>query len=216
MSFRKKKINRMLSKKVLKKSKIPILIDDDNWKKITGENSTIRLKMLSKKLKKATDEEKKIKLAIQNYKAEKQKLLKEILAFSGLINEEENEKVLDEISDKIDNSKERINSINEQLKRSYIALENAPMVVERINLDLLIETIKLSYKSLNKTHDKLEKSNLEIARVRKILDALREEKEIHENSANLYYTFLHGMLGHEEMEKLDIKLLHESNEENLE
>ncbi len=214
MSFSKKKINTLLDKKVIRKSKIPILVNDDNWKKIIAKNSNLRLKFFSDKLKRVINKEKKLSIEQKSIKNEKQVLLKEILLFSNLINaEEEEERFLDKISIQIENNKEKINLLNKNLEEINQNIENIPMKTEEINLDLLIETIKVSYKSLNKALDKLEKTNGEVARIRSVLDSLRKEKESHEDNIKLYYSFLHGMLGHTEMEKLDIKLLQEHNEE---
>lgn len=212
MSFSKKKINTLLDKKVIRKSKIPILVNDDNWKRIIAKNSNLRLKFFSEKLKKVINKEKKLIIEQKSIKNEKQVLLKEILLFSNLINEEE-ERSLDKISIQIENNKEKIDLLNKNLVEINRNIENIPIKIEEINLDLLIETIKVSYKSLNKALDKLEKTNGEVARIRSILDSLRKEKESHEANIELYYSFLHGMLGHREMEKLDIKLLQEHNEE---
>ncbi|MBN4069292.1 MAG: hypothetical protein COA82_02765 [Alkaliphilus sp.] len=218
MSFSKKKINTLLDKKVIRKSKIPILVNDDNWKKIIAKNSNLRLKFFSEKLKKVINKEKKLIIEQKSIKNEKQVLLKEILLFSNLINTEEEERSLDRISVQIENNKEKIELLNKNLEKIYRDIENIPIKTEEINLDLLIETIKVSYKSLNKALDKLAKANGEVARIRRVLDELRKEKESHEENIELYYSFLHGMLGHKEMEKLDIKLLqdHDEVEEKIE
>lgn len=212
MPLYRKKINMVLSKKILKKSKIPVLVNDDNWKKITSKNSSLKLKFLREKLNKVMKEENAYKVEQQNIKKEKQVLLKEILIFSDLINTGEDEEAHDKITCKIDDNKEKISALNKKLESVCLSLENTPMKIEKINLNLLIETIKISYKALNESLAKLDKTNREVSRIRGILDALREEKEIHENNADLYYSFLHGMLGHEEMERLDIKLLQVYNE----
>ncbi|KAB3533561.1 hypothetical protein [Alkaliphilus serpentinus] len=208
MFFKRQQKNINLDEKIIKKSKVPILIHDIAWRQIFKKNMNRTMEGLSKELDNLLKEEKETQKKIQERNNRKNTVIKLILKISELINSKGREDAIEEL----EKAKDEMQQLNTELEELYQRLESFPFEIERVNLALLKETVRVAYTDLNKSKDQLAATEGEISKLRMKLDVLREEKEELTNKVDSLYTFLHAMVGHEEMENIDEQL--ENKEDN--
>ncbi|AKL96767.1 hypothetical protein CACET_c33230 [Clostridium aceticum] len=198
--FFKKTVNINIDEKIIKKNRIPILIKDKQWKQIMESNRTRTIQMAAKKLEDLVDKEKLLVKQLSILEQNKKKLMNKILHLSDLLNTQGQENVIEELED----CKEEISKINDEVNVITETLDLHRINIEETNLHLLKETVKIAYKNIKVSDSKLLGINKEIEGLRVKLGDLRDEKLEVEQRIDVLYSFLHMMMGHEEMEKLDL------------
>ena len=138
-------------------------------------------------------------------KLQKDKLhaMKMILGISDAVN---NENKIENV-DLLDKYKQRIEDINADLDDIMYQLEIIPQDIRKMNFDLLKATVEYGYKELKVKEKKLNSVTEELEILRERLKELINKKHDYEEWIDATYSFLHGMLGSQEMEKLDEKIL---------
>lgn len=202
-NFNKDKVEVNIDFSSLTKSAIPLLIEDEKWKKLFGEIKEKEIVNLKTELKELVDESRKIRKEIPIKKSEKKKLISKILTLSEKINNNE----LTEGIDLLENYKEELNSLNEEIEDLSFKSETVPTDVRQANLNLLIETIKYAYLDIMDTENKLEDIDAELKELRKRLKDIIVAKYDYEENRNEIYQFLHDVLGATEVDKLDRDIL---------
>ena len=122
-----------------------------------------------------------------------------ILGVSDSINNEnkkENIKFLDEYKD-------RIEIINNDLEELTFELETIPQEIREANAKLLNATIKYGYNELKIKEEVLDKSTEELYILRTRLKELINIKHDYEEWIDETYTFFHGLLGSKIIEEID-------------
>ncbi|AOY74841.1 hypothetical protein [Clostridium formicaceticum] len=198
--FFKRAININIDEKIIKKNRIPILIKDKQWNHIMEGNKTRGVQGIAKRLEGLVNEEKILVQQLDGLKQTKEKLMNKILHLSDLLNTKGQEDVLEEL----EACREDINRINAEIDLVKESIDTHHIDIEEINLHLLKETIKIAYKDIKTNDSKLSAIDREIAQLREKLGDLRDEKVEVEQRIESLYSFLHMMMGHEEMEKLDL------------
>ena len=199
MSF--KNIN--LDENIIVKNKIPILVLDENWIKLFGNVDFKNIQLLKGEINELLIKEKKLKTESYRLQREKKHAMKMILGISDAINNEDK----DVDVNLLDEYREKIESINEELDETTFQLETIPSEIRELNFNLLKLTVDYGYKELKTKEKKLKSTNEELEELRERLRALINEKHDYEEWIDATYSFLHGMLGSDEMEKLDEKIL---------
>ncbi|MCC5912203.1 MAG: hypothetical protein JJT76_17440 [Clostridiaceae bacterium] len=202
MIFRKS-VDIKVDEKIIKKNRVPLLIKDKQWKTIIGSTKNKMVDSLSKELNELVDEEKQLQKKLGTFKSDKEKLINRVLHLSDLINSQGQENAMAEL----ENCKNQITIVNDNIDDTLEALEIYPSKIEEINLRLLKETIKIAYRDITTDNDELLLVDKKIQKLRGQLGQLRDEKSQLESRIGMLYSFLHMMLGPEEMEKLDIRFL---------
>lgn len=192
-----------LEENIILKNRIPILVNDENWSKIFGELEDKAIQSTKDELEELLKEQKKAEREIAKLQKEKVKAMKMILNISDVINNKE--KV--ESADLLDQYKDKIYIINEKIDGIQYRLETIPQEIRDTNFRLLKATVKYGYGELKEKKNKLEKIVEEIEELKERLRESINEKHDYEEWISSTYTFLHGMLGNEEMERLDSEIL---------
>ena len=192
-----------LEENIILKNRIPILVNDENWSKIFGGIEDKVIQSTKNELEELLKEQKKAEREIARLQKEKVKAMKMILNISDIINNKE--KV--ESADLLDQYKDKIYLINEKIDGIQYRLEAIPQEIRDTNFRLLEATVKYGYRELKEKKNKLEKIAEEIEELKERLRESINEKHDYEEWINSTYTFLHGMLGNEEMERLDDEIL---------
>lgn len=198
--FFKSRKKKLLDRRVIKKSNIPVLINDEVWRKTFLEEGNRRIKALGKELGELVEQEKQLKETIQQKKREKKVWVDKILMLSDLVNTKGQEESLAEL----ELAKNQFGEINDALNLLYAKGESLTPEIERINLALLEETVRVAYGEMLEGTKRLDKTNQSITRHRNTLNELRLEKEQLEEKLDYLYSYLHTMIGPEEIGKLDI------------
>lgn len=194
-----------IDESIIIKNKIPLLVYDQQWKKLfdNSDNKDIisaKEKLIEAIMKKDQLEREEVKL-----KKDKTHAMKMILGISNSIN---NENKIENV-DLLEKYKNKIESINERLDEISFELEKLYQEIRTLNFNLLKATVYYGYKDIKRKEKKLKKVNEELELIRERIKLLINEKYDCEEWINSAYSFLHGMLGRDEIERLDEKILEE-------
>lgn len=191
--------NSNIDENILKKKKIPILYKDSNWNELFGEVKDRDIKKAKVELQEKVSREREIIKQIKTLQSEKLQCMKMILGVSDSVNnanKRSNIKLLDEYKNKIE-------SLNEEIDDLTYQSEIIPKEIRELNFNLLKETIRYGYDELRQKEKILDESLEEIDILKKRLKELIEIKYNYGDRINKTYTFFHGLLGSEIIEKLD-------------
>lgn len=185
------------------KNKVPILIMDNDWKKIFGNSKNKDINNYKNILSDLIKEQRELSRKLVQLKTKKKRLMAMILNLSHEINNNNNSRVVD----KLDECQSQIHIINEEIETVTFKLETLPKEIRAANLNLLKATIKVAYKDIKSNQEELNSLCSQIDELREKLKNLIETKHEKEEAINKTYSFLHGILGSKEMERLDAELL---------
>ncbi|NLV76081.1 MAG: hypothetical protein GX023_03730 [Tissierellia bacterium] len=192
-----------LDEDIIQKNKIPILIYDENWQKLFGTVDNKNIQYIKDELVALIEKEREFKKLKEKLQNDKLHAMKMILGIADSVNNEnkiENINLLDEY-------KQKIEDINEELEDIMYQLETLPQDIREMNFELLKATVEYGYRELKTKEKKLNAVTGELETLREKLKDLINEKHDYEEWIDTTYSFLHGMLGSQEMEKLDEKIL---------
>lgn len=195
-----------LDEDILRKNRIPILIEEPDWVKLFGDIDNKSIQNSKDELVQLITREKVLESYFKKIHQKKKKHMKMILEISDVINNEDNnyrEKNLD----LLDKYKEEIIQINEEIEKIKFELENFPKEIREANFQLLNATVQYGYDELTNKEKEYNKAIIEIDILRTKLREVLKIKYDNEEWINETYTFLHGILGSEVIEKLDRKKL---------
>lgn len=188
-----------LDESILLKNKIPLLHNDDSWIKLFGDTNDKNIQNAKEELIELVSKEKEIEIQYRELQKEKLKCMKMILGVSDSIN---NENKVENIA-LLDDYKNRMININEELEELTFQIETIPKEIRETNLKLLNATVQYGYDELKAKEKIVNQSISEIEILRQRLKELIETKHDYEEWINQTYTFLHGLLGSEVIEKID-------------
>lgn len=186
----------------VQKNKVPILIFDANFKNFFSEIKGKDFLSQKEELESYLKEQKSVDNEIKKMINDKRKTMTDIINLSHRVNNGDNSYL-----ERLKMCKENIYVINEKIDELTFRSETLPSLIRVSNFNLLKITAKYAYEIIKESSDKVNNLNSEIETLRDKLRKNIEEKNIHEEKKNATYGFLHGILGHNEMEKLDSKLL---------
>lgn len=186
----------------LKEKKIPILTLDNKWHRLftqTNPNKTIlrleeELNDLLKKQGKATTESKDIKRL-------KKKLMQEIVENAEGTAEGNNQKALKKMED----NKRLINECNERLTMYEDQLIELPGEIDRVNRELMLQTMDICYDTLKTNETKIEETAKWVAAIRVELKKRLIRKQEMEQMNQELYSYMHDIFGAEVIEIFDMK-----------
>ncbi len=188
-----------LDESILLKNRIPLLHDDNSWIKLFGDVNDKNIQNAKEELIKLVTKERELEIRNRELQKEKIKCMKMILGVSDSIN---NDNKVENIG-LLDDYKNRMININEELEELTFQLETVPKEIREANLKLLNATIQYGYEELKSREKIVNQSISEIEILRNRLKELIKTKHDYEEWINETYTFLHGLLGSEVIEKID-------------
>ncbi|MDR7856574.1 hypothetical protein [Tissierella sp.] len=181
------------------KNRVPILYKDPSWNKLFGKTDDRNIQTAKEELMQLVAKEKEMEYEVKKLQSQKSKYMKMILGVSDSVNNEnkvENVSLLDEY-------KERIYNINEELEELKFQLEIIPKDIKETNIKLLNATIQYGYDELKYKQKIVDQSVEEIESLKKRLTEAIDTKHDYDEWINETYTFLHGILGREIIDKID-------------
>ncbi|WP_406242387.1 hypothetical protein ACF3M2_19295 [Tissierella carlieri] len=191
--------NISLDQSILLKNKIPLLYNDESWVKLFGDVNDKNIQSAKEELIQLVSKERDLEIRNRELQKEKLKCMKMILGISDSIN---NDNKVENIA-LLDDYKNRMISVNEELEELTFQLETIPKEIREANLKLLNLTIEYGYDELKVKEKVVAQSIGEIEVLRQKLKNLIKTKHDYEEWINETYTFLHGLLGSEVIEKID-------------
>ncbi|MGB7604276.1 MAG: hypothetical protein WBL93_02250 [Lutisporaceae bacterium] len=188
---------------IIKKNKIPILIYNPEWIQLFNNFSSKSLKRSVEGLEQLLSKEKACEVEQKELERRKKVLMNKILYISKEINEDKNNDAIPKMGE----VQRELLQINEKLPKLLEELETLPSLINQQNTIVLKETIRRAYDLIKESKDGVEKCQDEINSIRQRLGELIEMKVDMEENVNKLYSFIHGMVGADEMEKLDFSYL---------
>lgn len=194
------------------------ILDPKNVKQFFNEakyHQTIKVfgnlqtKKLQGELDKLVRDIQELETRIQKKHEEKDQLINQIITLSHEINSTENKS----LTKGLETEKIEIDKVKKEIEELNIALENKHLQLKETQKKLFKMMAEISYTRFLHEQQKLSKVQKNIAGLRKKLDGLREEKEGIEGKLNELYQMLHSVMGHEQMEQMDLTFLTEFREE---
>ena len=191
-----------LFKNALVGKKIPVLILDPKWHRLFSKTGTTdEIKALEAELKELLKRQGKLNNENKDLKRIKNNLMDEIVVHMDGIESTTNEST----GKKLDDNKRLINEVNEKLEVNEDALMELPREIDRVNRDLMIQTMELCYEKLQANTSEIEEIAAWIREVRVSLKKnIRKKQNKEVNNAELY-SYMHDIFGHDVMELFDMK-----------
>jgi hypothetical protein len=204
MGFLKKTSKgRKLDIHVLRENDISLLIYDERWNNlfINVEKSSEIIKC-EIKLKELVKVQSGIISESQSLAAHKKERMARILTLTTEAFENNNDKAKKEMQD----CEKEVKKVNKRVEVINKERENIPDLINRANLKLLEETVKLVYLQMRVNQKRVKELELLIDEThKKIKDYIDEKGTLEKDDTDTYY-FFHDLLGAEELEKLDKEL----------
>ncbi|KUO67595.1 MAG: hypothetical protein APF77_00095 [Clostridia bacterium BRH_c25] len=188
---------------IIKKNRIPILIYVPEWIQLFTNYKSRNMQKIVSKLEELIARERERSLEYDNLEKRKKVIMNKILYLSKDINENNNEAALSKMTE----TEKELIEINKKLPRLIEEMEILPGLINEMNTQLLKETIKRSYELIKEHKSESEKCQEQVNDIRQKLASLIQKKVEMEERVNKLYSFVHGMIGADEMESLDKSFL---------
>lgn len=192
-----------IKENIVRRNRIPILIYTPDWIQLFSNYRSKNMQRIIGKLEELLSREKKLEEELKEAEKKKKMLMNKILHLSNELNENSNNPAIDMLA----KAQKEILSINTRIPQILEELEEIPFAIDSQNTELLKETIKRAYELINESKREADITLDEINKIRENLGNLIKKKVDLEERVNKLYSYLHGIMGASEMEKLDESLL---------
>ncbi|MCQ1529569.1 restriction endonuclease subunit S domain-containing protein [Lutispora saccharofermentans] len=187
----------------IRKNKIPILIYTPEWIQLFSNFKSRSMQKSIAKLEELLAKEKNLEQELKELEKRKKISMNKILHLSNELNENNNEAFLGPLKE----SQKEILHINQRIPLILEELEALPSAIDQENAILLKETVKRTYELINESKQEADEMQQDISRIREALMELIQKKVDMDERVNRLYSYLHGIVGVDEMDKLDESLL---------
>lgn len=188
---------------IVKRNKIPILIYVPEWIQLFANFKSKSMQKSINRLEELLTREKNCDAELKELDRRKKIVMNKILYLSKDINENNSETAIK----KMDDAQNELLSINKKIPELLEEMESLPRLINEQNTQLLKDTIKRSYELIKEHEAESQKCQEELCELRQKLAALIQKKVDTEERVNKLYSFIHGMIGADEMESLDESFL---------
>lgn len=190
-------------RKIFAGKKMPLVILDERWLALFSEKDlTEHMVELSEIIRSLLKQQGKIIDKMKGYKRYKSQLMQEIVT-----NMETDNSPLGRLKiRKLEKNQKLILSMNEKLSSLENELESIPYEIRDINEQLMGESAQLCYEQMVEAHIKKDKLTADIEQLEKRLANAKKRKEELEKRERETYTYLHDILGVENMRMIDENL----------
>lgn len=196
-NFSEKSFEEMLSKRV-----VPMLLEYKPFNDMLKYVCTKQMQTIINELKEIIKDEKKQILDVNNLHKEKSKIAPRVLYLSSQLNSGNKE-----AERELEKEKNRMLEINNEISNKESSIQELLVNKEEKNLELLKETLEISYDIIKKDKSLLDPLLKEIEQMRKDLENKRILRDELQERINLTYSFIHGFMGGKDTEKFDNHML---------
>lgn len=190
-------------KQALTGKNIPILTLDNHWHQLFTQTTTnAAIQSLVKQLNDLLKRQGKLTTESKDIKKIKTSLRNEIVGtMDGLDGAEPDKKS----SKKLEESKRLMNDCNEKLEAYQEELMDIPKEIERVNQELMLETMESCYHTLQENTEEIDKIAEWIKAIRFELKKKIIRKQENEIKNQQLYAYMHNIFGAEVIEIFDMK-----------
>ncbi|MBQ7588599.1 MAG: hypothetical protein IJT37_11315 [Lachnospiraceae bacterium] len=177
---------------------IPVLILDNKWHKLFKRSGTTpQIEELEKELTALLKRQGKLNSEIKNIKKLKGELMQNIVSSMDGTDDKSEKKVSE--------SKRLINESNEKMEAYEDELLELPREIDRVNRELMIQSMALCYDQLSENTDEIEEIADWIHKIRIELKKNIIKKQEKEFLNAELYTYMHDIFGPDVMEIFDMR-----------
>lgn len=188
---------------IVKRNKIPILIYVPEWIQLFSGNKSRSMQKIITALEELIERKKECDSELNRLEKRKKTVMNKILYLSKDINENNDKTALSKMAE----AEKEIIEINKKVPKLLEEMESIPDRINDMNTRLLKETIKRVYELINESRSESEKCQEQVNEIRHKLAELIQKKVDMDERVNKLYSFVHGMIGADEMESLDESFL---------
>ena len=188
-------------KRALAKTKIPLLVLDNNWHKLfTQTDETPEIRKLEKKLNELLKEQGKSNPEQKKLKACKRKLMDEIIQLADRYGGSMDEAIEREM----DRHRRLVEECNGRLEQLQENTGDNEEEIEETNYQLMLKTMELCYKRLEENRKEIEYYEDWIKKAREELKENIVRKQEREESTFELYTYMHNIFGRDVIDIFDM------------
>lgn len=184
----------------LKQRKLPPLCEDSRWLEVMGPMMSDELRVLLVRQEAVLQEERQSARHLIQLRMQKKEVLAQLLELSGQLQRHD-----PEAQSRAERSKALLERINEEMDHLQFRTEAAPREIQKLNGELLAETVALGYRHLLSEQERTADLGRRIQALRRELLALNEEKYAAEDAAAALGQLLHALLGKELSDRMDAR-----------
>lgn len=190
-------------KNALASAKVPVLVLDKKWYILRQKaGTTPEINKLEEELKTLLKRQGKINNEINSIKKLKKSLMSDIVTNMDDGADDRDAKTSDK---KLDDNKRLIAEANDKIDSYEDELLELPREIDRVNKELMLETMELCYDVLAANTDEIEEIADWIKEIRIELKKKVIKKQEMEMANSDFYGFMHNIFGHEAMNLFDMK-----------
>lgn len=185
----------------LKGKKIPILTLDNKWYRLLDELGRNDVKESEEQLNQLLKRQGRVNTETKDIKRLKKKLMNEIVPMvdeASQTNDAQLEK-------KIEDHKRLIEECNEKLDGYQDEILDLPREIEKINFDLMVETMECCYRTMQSNTAEIEETEEWLTRIRVELKKRLIEKQEMEQKNHEIYSYMHDIFGSDVLNLFDMK-----------
>lgn len=183
--------------------KIPILTLDNKWYKLFTQNEyTSEIKRMEGEMNDLIKRQGKVSDENREIKKLKKKLMDEIVVVADELMRDPSSKRLEK---KQDECKRLLQECNEKLDANEEEMVELPRQINRINKKLMLATMDVCYRKLQKDTEELNEIEEWIGGIRRELKKKIIRKQEKEARINRLYSFMHDIFGADVIEIFDMK-----------
>lgn len=184
----------------LQGKKIPILTLDHKWYKLHDSEMKERVADREKKLNALLKRQGKLNSEMKEIKNLKKRLMNEIVAMADEASQgSDNAKAKE-----IEQHKKLLEECNERLESHQDELLDLPREIDRINLELMLETMEYCYARMQENNKEIEEISQWVSEVRKELKKRLVRKQEMEQKNHAVYSYMHDVFGADVVDLFDM------------
>ena len=182
--------------------KIPILTLDNKWHKLfTQREYTSEIKRTENELNKLLKRQSKVSEEYKELKKLKKKMMDEIVVLADEIEKSSSKKLEKAMED----HRRTVNECNEKIDACEEEMVELPRQISQVNNRLMVATMEVCYRKLQKNTAELEEINEWIGSIRRELKKKVIRKQEKEAMINQLYAYMHDIFGADVIEIFDMK-----------
>lgn len=182
--------------------KIPILTLDNKWHKLfTQKEYTSEIKRTENELNKLLKRQSKLNEECKETKKLKKKMMDEIVILADALEKSPSKKLEKEMEE----HRCTVNECNEKIDACEEEMIELPRQINQVNNRLMVATMEVCYRKLQKSTAELDEINDWISSIRRELKKKVVRKQEKEAMINQLYAYMHDIFGADVIELFDMK-----------
>ncbi|MCM1122931.1 MAG: hypothetical protein NC416_10130 [Eubacterium sp.] len=182
--------------------KIPILTLDNKWHKLfTQREYTPEIKRLESEINKLLKRQAKVNEESKELKKLKKKMMDEIVVLADAIEKSPSKKLEKEMEE----HRRIVNECNEKMDACEEEMVELPRQISQVNNKLMVATMEVCYRRLQKNTAELEEIDKWISSIRRELKKKVVRKQEKEAMNSQLYAYMHDIFGADVIEIFDMK-----------